>query len=813
MTATLSAVSGLPVTVTLGASGTANLVNDVTASATQIVIPAGSTTGSVTVTAKQDSLDEVNETLTLDITGVTNGAELGTQRASIEIIDDDAAPTVTLTTDAATIAEAGGVATFTATLSEVSSFPVRIDLTYGGTAFLTDDYTRSAEVINIPAGSLTGTVKVTAVQDRRAEADETVVVFATASTNASIGGGLEARTTIVNDDPAGFTLSKTAATVTEAGSSDTFTIVLTAQPSSDVVILVTSGDTGEAIVNKASVTFNNDNWNVPQTITITGVNDNIVDGNQTSIVTLSIDDTKSDPPYRAVADQTVSVTTTHNDRPLDFGDAPSPYPVTILQNGARHAIGALKLGALVDAETNGTNSPDANSDGADDDGVIMMTSLVSSTVPTTSSISVISTGAGKLDAWIDFNKDGDWLDAGEQILASASIVTGENLLSFNVPANSVSGNTAARFRLSSAGGLAPTGLADDGEVEDYLAAVVLGSSTAALNIDVPGGDSNISIEGDDLIVRNGSTIISKVPFASFGSLKVNGSDINDVMQLTVLEALALQTLEFDGGLGTDFLELVAAGQTLDLTKASVTVRDVEGVDLTGTGNNKLVISIDAVKNASSTTDTLEVVSNAGDSIDFGKGWKVETPQFINGQFTHVVTDAATGGTARVEIQNDRPLTNPLNPYDADRDGNIVPLDALRIINELVRRRSGPVVVPKNASEVSNLYFDVSGDMQFTALDALRVINAIARINRGLPAGGEGEAAPNVATSNLSASTATNQTLESPALPDASPVKVQAQAVAQPQPALRSDAIDDYFVDYSDDPLGVNDSDLQLLSGQ
>ncbi len=819
VTATLSAVSGLPVTVSLAASGTVDAVNDVTGSAAQIVIPAGSTSASITVTAKQDSIDEVNETLTFDVTAVTNSVEQGTQRVTTEIIDDDAAPTVALTVDQATIAEAGGVATFTATLSQVSSLPVRIDLTYGGTAFLTDDYTRTAEVINIPAGSLIGTVKVTAVQDLRAEADESVVVFATNSTNASIGNGLEVRTTIINDDPAGFTLNKSTATVTEAGASETFTVVLTAQPSADVVLLVTSSDPGEARVDKPALTFNNNNWNVPQTVTITGVNDNVVDGNQTSIVTLSVDDTKSDVPYRAVADKTLTVTTTHNDRLLDFGDAPTPYPVTLAQNGAQHAIGTLKLGLLVDAEANGVNSVNAAGDGADDDGVILLASLVSSTVPTTSSVTVSSSGIGKLDAWIDFNKDGDWLDAGEQVLTSAAIAAGENLFSFNVPANSASGNTAARFRLSSAGGLAPTGLANDGEVEDYLTAIVTGSATAALEIEIPGGDSAISIEGDNLIVRKGTTIISKVPFASFGNLKLNGSDVNDVLQLTILESLALQTLEFDGGLGTDFLELVAAGQTLDLTNVDITLRDIEGVDLTGTGNNKLVISIDAVKEVSSTTDVLQVVSDAGDTIVFGDGWKTETPKFIDGVLTHIVSEVATGGTARLEIRNNRPLTNPLTPADADRDGRTSPLDALRIINELSRRGAGSFTLPTNDSEVSRLYFDVSGDMKLTALDALRVINAVARLSREQRPTGEGEAAPVIASNTPVSSIESSKTSSLPIenqgftdLPKTSTTKPQA-ATSGTVKNLDLDAIDDYFVRYDQAQSSASELDLQLLSSK
>ncbi len=336
----------------------------------------------------------------------------------------------------------------------------------------------------------------------------------------------------------------------------------------------------------------------------------------------------------------------------DFGDAPSRYPVTIADNGARHTTGGLVLGAVVSTELNGQPSTTGQAD-AGDDGVFALATLFRSTVATTSSFSVISSGTGKLDAWIDFNNDGDWSDAGEKIFNSVNLVAGTNLLNFTVPANSVAGSTGARFRLSSAGGLLPTGAAVDGEVEDYTAAVITSSTSAVLDVDVPGGDTTIAVESDMLVVRKGSFVISRVPVTSFGNLKLNGSSLNDILELSILDALATKTLEFDGGIGKDFLELVATGQTLDLTKTNVSVRDVEGIDLRGTGNNKLVISIDAVKNASSTTDTLEVVSNAGDTITFGNGWKAEKPVFIDGQFTHVVSDAASGGTARVEIRNDR----------------------------------------------------------------------------------------------------------------------------------------------------------------
>ena len=97
-----------------------------------------------------------------------------------------------------------------------------------------------------------------------------------------------------------------ATTVTEAGGTDTFTVVLTAQPLANVVITVVSANTGEATASPSSLTFTAANWNTAQTVTVTGVNDAVDDGDQTTAVTLSVDDAASDNAFDGVADQTVS---------------------------------------------------------------------------------------------------------------------------------------------------------------------------------------------------------------------------------------------------------------------------------------------------------------------------------------------------------------------------------------------------------------------------------------------------------------------------------------------------------------------------
>jgi hypothetical protein len=115
--------------------------------------------------------------------------------------------------------------------------------------------------------------------------------------------------------PLGFTLSTSTATVSEAGTTATFTVVLAAQPGSDVVLSVVSADTGEATVDKATLTFTNANWNSTQTVTVTGIDDTDRDGNQATTITVAVVDASSDDSYDALADQTVTVTTTHDDDP------------------------------------------------------------------------------------------------------------------------------------------------------------------------------------------------------------------------------------------------------------------------------------------------------------------------------------------------------------------------------------------------------------------------------------------------------------------------------------------------------------------
>ncbi|MGV3483012.1 MAG: GEVED domain-containing protein [Planctomycetaceae bacterium] len=541
-----------------------------------------------------------------------------------------------------------------------------------------------------------------------------------------------AQGTIMNDDLAAFRPDRFQVTVSETSQTAMFGIYLGVQPLSDVVVNVTSADTGEAVVDRETVVFTPENWHKTQFVTVSGVDDFEVDGDQRTTITLSIDDALSDDAFDSLRDSGVSVITMDGEGvvPLfDFGDAPATYPVKREQDGARHRRGTLFLGAAVDDEVNGIPSDNADSD-VSDDGISFQSTLFSVGVTTRSSVGIIASDFGQVDGWIDFNGDGDWNDAGEQVLTSVLVNPGSNLHNFFIPPSIATGRTVARFRISSVGFLTPTGVANDGEVEDYVVTILSAIENAALEITIPRGDISVLVEGDDVVFLHGAEILFQGPVSSFNELHFGGSPLDDIFEFTIPESLEHRARRFDGGLGKDFIKLAHAGQVLDLRAANLSLIDVEGIDITGSGNNTLVLDTEEVKSASSTTDTLEVIANHDDEIQFGFGWKVEAPRFIDGATIHVITESAPGGSARIELRNDLQFQNPLLAEDVDRDGRVLPLDALRIINALSRRDRARADVPDTDVEVSRFYLDVSGDQLVTALDALRVINALARDSRG-----------------------------------------------------------------------------------
>ena len=92
-----------------------------------------------------------------------------------------------------------------------------------------------------------------------------------------------------------------------------------------------------------------------------------------------------------------------------------PYPTTLAEGGPAHEGFGPTLGSSRDIESDGTHSPTANFDGPDDDGVTIGPVRVGQLGATVAVVVQNAPAGARLDAWFDFNRDGNWGGPGEQI--------------------------------------------------------------------------------------------------------------------------------------------------------------------------------------------------------------------------------------------------------------------------------------------------------------------------------------------------------------------------------------------------------------
>jgi Ca2+-binding RTX toxin-like protein len=97
--------------------------------------------------------------------------------------------------------------------------------------------------------------------------------------------------------------------VNEAGNIDTYNVVLQTQPTANVVISCET--VGQVSLNKSALTFTPSNWNVPQTVTVSAVDDTLTEGNHTASIQHSINST--DGSYASLTLPALTVQLQDND--------------------------------------------------------------------------------------------------------------------------------------------------------------------------------------------------------------------------------------------------------------------------------------------------------------------------------------------------------------------------------------------------------------------------------------------------------------------------------------------------------------------
>ena len=382
VTATLSGASSEAVTVTVAAAaGTgAGAADFDLSSATTLIIAAGDTTsaGTVTVTANGNDVDSPNKSVTVSGTAAGGNGVVNPLDVTLTLEDDDATATATLVLTPPAILENGGVGTVTATLSHPSSEATTLTVAAApGTGAAQGDFTLStATTLTIAAGATTsvGTVTVTAVDNAVASGRKQVRVSATAAGGRGVVDPSSA-TLILRDDELGLAESAVSGQATEEGGQATFTVVLRAPPTAAVTVAVSSQDPGEGTVDPSSLIFSTTSWNTAQTVTVTGADDDVDDGDV--IWQVRLDPASGDTDYDGLGNVDVDVTTTDDDTAgVEVSPATSPANrlVTTEDEGeatftvtlASEPLGDVVLDVASDDTGEGTVDTDAQMNGAQD---------------------------------------------------------------------------------------------------------------------------------------------------------------------------------------------------------------------------------------------------------------------------------------------------------------------------------------------------------------------------------------------------------------------------------------------------------------
>lgn len=112
----------------------------------------------------------------------------------------------------------------------------------------------------------------------------------------------------------GIVINKNDLYTDEDGDTDTFTVVLKEAPTATVTVGITASLGGDEVtLSTAQIVFDQANWDVPQTITVTGVNDNDVDGIQDYIIEAAVISPINDTNYDAGVGDTIAGLNYDND--------------------------------------------------------------------------------------------------------------------------------------------------------------------------------------------------------------------------------------------------------------------------------------------------------------------------------------------------------------------------------------------------------------------------------------------------------------------------------------------------------------------
>lgn len=288
----------------------------------------------VTVTGAADTENDGSVAYSI-VLGKLNSAdltydEMDPEDVSVLNVDDDVFGVAITPTTGLGTTEAGGTATFQVVLQQQPTANVTFDVSSSNTAEAT---VSTSQLAFTPANwDQVQVVTITGEDDAVDDDDKpfTIVLSPVTSTDPDYAGidPPDVSGTNADDDTATITVMPTAGLVTTEGAgTDSFSVVLTSQPTGDVAIAVSSSDATEGLPGAAMLTFTATNWMTPQTVVVTGQDDGTMDGDIAYTIVLATP-TTTDAKYGTINPADVGVTNQDNDVPGFTFDPPSGLEVS-----------------------------------------------------------------------------------------------------------------------------------------------------------------------------------------------------------------------------------------------------------------------------------------------------------------------------------------------------------------------------------------------------------------------------------------------------------------------------------------------------
>ncbi|MGY5351794.1 Calx-beta domain-containing protein [Wenyingzhuangia sp. IMCC45533] len=626
-TVTLAGINstGSTISIPVTISGTATSGDDYTAIATTVSIADGSNTGTININALDDTIDEPTETVIVSIgdlsglPGIVAGANI---TDTVNILDNDATPSVAFTSVSSNGAESVSSADVEVSLSAASGQTVTVDYAVTGTATGSGtDYTLANGTLTINAGDTASDITIASIiDDALDETDETVILTLSNPSNASLGTNT-VHTYTINDNDATPSVAFTSVSSNGAESVSSADVEVSLSAASGQTVTVDYAVTGTATGSGTDYTLANGTLTInagdtASDITIASIIDDALDEtDETVILTLS------NPSNASLGTNTVHTYT------INDNDAATTVAFTSVSSNGAESVSSADVEVSLSAASGQTVTVDyavtGTATGSGTDYTLANGTLTINAGDTTSDITIASI----IDDALDETDETVILTLSNPSNASLGTNTvhtytiNDNDAATTVAFTSVSSNGAesvssadVEVSLSAASGqtvtvnYAVTGTAT-GSGTDYT----LANGTLTINAGDTTSDITIASIIDDALDETDETVILTLSNPSNASLGTNTVHTYTINDNDATPSVAFTSVSSNGAESVSSADVevslsAASGQTVTVNYAVTGTATGSGTDYT-LANGTLTI------NAGDTTSDITIASIIDDALD------------------------------------------------------------------------------------------------------------------------------------------------------------------------------------------------------